>query len=107
LFPQYFLPVSEVFAAMTNLRKAAEGRECQIRLPGICNFNPDTSVLAHLNGAGLAMKADDRHASITCSSCHDVVDHRVKTEFSREYIELAHHQGVIRTQKIWISEGFM
>jgi len=90
-----------------NLRQYARGKDCQIRIPGVCNFDSATTVLAHLNGAGLAMKADDRHASIACSSCHDVIDHRVKTEFSREYIELAHHQGVIRTQKIWIAEGFM
>ncbi|WP_157795538.1 nuclease domain-containing protein, partial [Escherichia coli] len=32
---------------MVNLRKAAKGQICQIRIPGYCNHNPETSVLAH------------------------------------------------------------
>jgi len=38
---------------MTNLRKEARGRNCQVRLPGICNGNPETTVLAHYRMAGL------------------------------------------------------
>ncbi|MBN0566960.1 nuclease domain-containing protein, partial [Klebsiella pneumoniae] len=25
---------------MADLRKAARGRECQVRIPGVCNGNP-------------------------------------------------------------------
>lgn len=32
---------------MANLRKEARGRECQIRIPGVCNGNPETVVLTH------------------------------------------------------------
>lgn len=38
---------------MADLRKAARGRECQVRIPGVCNGNPETSVLAHIRLAGL------------------------------------------------------
>lgn len=92
---------------MKNLRKAARGRECQIRIPGVCNRNPETSVLCHLNGAGLALKSDDRHAAIGCSSCHDAVDFRVITDYDECEIKLMFLEAVIRTQKIWISEGLM
>lgn len=47
---------------MANLRKEAKGRECQIRLPGICNHNPATTVLAHyrLSGTcGMGMKPNN------------------------------------------------
>ncbi len=33
---------------MADLRKAARGRECQVRIPGVCNGNPETTVLAHI-----------------------------------------------------------
>ena len=36
---------------MVNLRKAAKGQMCQIRIPGSCNHNPETSVLAHCTDA--------------------------------------------------------
>ena len=91
----------------SNLRKAARGRECQIRLPATCNFDPSTSVLAHLNGAGMGMKHHDIHASIACSKCHDVVDGRVKSDYEKDFLELCHLQGVIRTQQIWLKEGLM
>ena len=29
-----------------NLRALARGRECQVRIPGICNRDPATTVLA-------------------------------------------------------------
>ncbi len=30
---------------MANLRKEARGRECQVRIYGVCNGNPETTVL--------------------------------------------------------------
>ncbi|EOO3821306.1 nuclease domain-containing protein, partial [Escherichia coli] len=27
---------------MADLRKAARGRECQVRIPGVCNGNSET-----------------------------------------------------------------
>ncbi|SUH16020.1 putative bacteriophage protein [Salmonella enterica subsp. enterica] len=47
---------------MANLRKEARGRECQVRIYGVCNGNPETTVLAHYRMAGICgtgMKPDD------------------------------------------------
>jgi len=60
-----------------NLRKAAQGRECTIRIPGICNHNPETSCLAHyrLTGTcGTGCKPDDEQGAISFNACHDVID---------------------------------
>ncbi|TBL26445.1 DUF1364 family protein, partial [Escherichia coli] len=38
---------------MANLRKEARGRECQVRISGICNGKPETTVLAHYRRAGI------------------------------------------------------
>jgi len=64
---------------MPDLRKAARGRECQVRIPGVCNGNSETSVLAHIRLAGLCgtgIKPPDLIATIACSSCHDEIDRR-------------------------------
>ena len=56
---------------MTNLRKEARGRNCQVRLPGICNGNPEMTVLAHYRMAGLngtGTKPDDVIGAWSCSS---------------------------------------
>ncbi len=91
---------------MSRLRESARGQECLVRLPGVCNRNPETVVLAHLGGGGMGMKKKDIHASFCCSSCHDEVDRRTWV-FEKDYTELAHRQGVERTQNYWIENGMV
>jgi hypothetical protein len=83
-----------------KLRNSANGQECMIRLPGICNFDNSTTVLAHLNGGGMGMKKSDLFGAFACSSCH------AKVDSSKEY-ELDHRQGVERTQKFWLDNGYI
>ncbi|ECF1703336.1 DUF1364 domain-containing protein [Salmonella enterica subsp. enterica] len=93
-----------------DLTKAARGRACTVRIPGICNHNPETSVLAHYRLAGTcgtAIKPHDMQAAIACSACHDAVDGRTRTEYEHESLLLMHAEGVLRTQEIWRKEGFI
>ena len=103
---------------MSKLRESARGRECQVRMPGACDFNPETTVLAHLNIGGMRQKAPDIHGAFACFSCHDIVDGRKEwKEPSKWYgddyddierkISLMFHEAVIRTQEIWIKEGLI
>ena len=84
-----------------NLRKLAQGKDCQVRLPG-CNGDPATTVLAHYALAGytgMGMKGDDfAFGAWSCSACHDLVDGRTKTDMSREVVRLGHAEGCLRTQ---------
>jgi hypothetical protein len=95
-----------------NLRKEAQGRECQIRIPSICNGNPETVVLAHLNnkrlfGVGTGQKVPDIFGAWACSACHDAVDGRYKgyTDYHYKDMERLHSEGVFRTQSILLEEG--
>lgn len=58
-------------------RDAARGQQCTMRLPGVCNGDPETTVLAHRNGAGMGMKAPDHDAADVCSNCHRCLDERL------------------------------
>ena len=90
-----------------NLREQARGRGCMIRLPNICNHNSETTVLAHVRLAGVSgigIKADDALGSWSCSACHDTVDRRSHTDLERDYVRLAHLEGVIRTLAVLRSE---
>ena len=83
-----------------NLRKEARGRACTVRLEGICNHNPETTVLAHIRlpgVSGMGLKADDLLGAWACSSCHDAVDRRSNTDLDRDYVRLAHLEGMVRT----------
>ncbi len=92
---------------MSKLRKAARGRECQIRIGTVCNGNPETTVLCHLPGGGMGMKRHDLLGAWGCSSCHSVVDGAVKSNYTPEQRLLFLLDGMIRTQEILLKEGLI
>jgi hypothetical protein len=89
-----------------KLRDSARNQPCLVRLPGICNFNPETTVLAHLNGGGIGAKKSDTQAAFCCSACHDELDRRTRY-MDAELVELEHRRGVERTQEYWVQNGFI
>ena len=92
---------------MSKLRKSARDQSCQVRIPGYCNFDSSTVVLAHLNGGGMGAKRPDWQGAFFCSACHDVIDGRVKSMWKKGEIRLWHLEGVIRTQEIWFADGLL
>jgi uncharacterized CHY-type Zn-finger protein len=88
---------------MANLRKLAKGRPCQIRLPGICNHDPETTCLAHyrlIGLSGMGLKSPDRYGAHACYSCHSYVDTHKDAETKVAFLE-----GVLRTQAWLDKEG--
>lgn len=95
---------------MTDLRLAARDRECCIRIPGVCNHDPATSVLCHYRIAGLSgigMKPIDLVAAIGCSSCHSAVDRRSHIDLDYDYVRHMHLEGIARTLDVFASEGLV
>lgn len=91
-----------------NLRELARGKPCLIRIPGVCNHDPETTVLCHLRMAGISgmgLKAHDWFAAWGCSACHDYVDGRTATLDSYATRRLALLEGVIRTQHELLQRG--
>lgn len=93
----------------TKLTKAARGRECQVRIPGVCNGNPETTVLAHYRMAGtcgVGSKPNDLQGAWACSACHDACDGR-RRDIGRDEARQYHAEGVMRTQALLLSEGLV
>lgn len=87
---------------MSDLRKLARGESCMIRSP-VCNYNPETTVLAHyrmIGVSGLGMKSPDLLGAWACSACHEYVDTHRDTD-----TKLMHMQGVARTQAELVRRG--
>jgi len=96
-------------AKTANLRKFAKGKECQVRIYGVCNYTEETTIWAHyaLGGvSGMGMKPPDLCGSLCCSACHDVIDGRVKSDLSRVQIESHMLHGMVRSMKI-IDENYV
>jgi len=81
-----------------------------VRLPGVCNHNLETTVLAHVRLAGVSgmgIKADDLLGAWACSSCHDAIDRRGHLDLERDYVRLAHLEAMVRTIAILRKEGLV
>ena len=94
---------------MTDLRKEARGRGCMVRLPNVCNHNSETTVLAHVRMpgiSGMGIKAStDLLGAWACSACHDAIDRRAHMDLERDYVRLAHFEGMARTIAQLVKEG--
>jgi len=96
---------------MSKITQSARNQPCTVRLPSVCNFDPSTTVYAHLNGIryghGVGRKVSDLHGADCCSACHDALDGRTKTVFDKSYLKLAHLEAVIETQLKLLEMGLI
>ena len=95
---------------MSKTRKSARGQECQVRLPGICNGNTETTVLAHYRMAGMCgmgIKPPDFMGAYACSRCHDLADGRLKADCAEGEIQTAFAEGVMRTLVLLHEKGLV
>lgn len=87
-----------------KIRNSARGQQCQVRIPGVCNGNNETVILAHVGkGSGMGQKCDDIHATYACSACHDVIDGRVRIGDPR-INRLYAYEAMVRTQKLLLEQ---
>ena len=89
-----------------KIRNAARGQNCTLRLSE-CNFNPETTVLAHLpNGfKGMSMKGLDTVAVFACSDCHDKIDSRTRSSYPIDWRDVT--RALAETHEILIDMGIV
>lgn len=85
----------------TAIRDSARGEECHMRLEGICNGDPETTVWSHWPGLagdrGMGLKSLDLAGCYTCSACHDAIDGRGNISVPRTDVVLAWMFGHLRS----------
>ncbi len=90
---------------MSKISESARMQDCLIRIPGVCNRNPETTVLCHEPaGSGLALKYPDTEAAYGCSACHDEIDGRTRYKpkgyilYTPDELLIMFYQGARRTR---------
>lgn len=95
---------------MSKIRESARGEQCLVRIPGVCNHNPETVVFAHYRLAGfcgVGMKPPNWMGAYACSACHDCADGRVARGVSTLQAHLYLAEGAFRTQAKLIEKGLL
>lgn len=97
---------------MSKIRQSARGKECQVRIPGVCSGDDSTVVWAHAighaSGKGIGMKSHDILGAYACQKCHDAYDRRIKP-YGVLYFQVKEcfYEGHLRSLQILIDEGLV
>ncbi len=71
-------------ARSKRVMRSAMGEDCTLRLVGVCNFNPETTVAAHIGRRrGMGCKAGDNMIVYACYACHEEIE-RNRTKYADE-----------------------
>lgn len=93
---------------MANLRKAARNQPCRLRIPNICNGNPETTVLCHIKRGWLgSLKPPDIIAVTGCSACHAAIDGRQKVEYTREQMDAMILRALCEQLEYYSTQGIV
>ena len=96
-----------------KIRQSARGEDCDVRIPGVCNFDPATTVWSHYpglaGGRGMGLKSLDACGVYCCSACHDLADDRAPAPhgMTRQDVMLAWHEGHLRSLIKLHSKGLL
>lgn len=89
-----------------KLRDSARGQDCTMNVATECNYNPETTVLAHIQIEGGIMggKTDDISACFACSACHEWLDQHKGSRLDEIYYT---RRAMVRTQRQWVAMGLL
>lgn len=91
------------------MRDAAKGEDCTLNIARVCNYNPETTVLAHLPDEtnGMGTKSDDISACLACSACHTLIDSPGDIRLTSEEREWYMRRAMVRTWRRMLAKGIM
>lgn len=93
-------------------------RDCTLRIPGVCNYDPETTVYAHAPcvDKGWALKSPDWWGCYSCHRCHKYLDGEIFRDPEILKLPVKYHRvirdgyfapGIYETQKILRQEGLL
>ena len=88
---------------------SAKGQDCTMKILGVCNGDPETTVAAHLpdHYKGTGLKTHDIFIVYACSSCHDVMDGRVKSQEFKNHASYYYIEALKSTLLKLVKNGIM
>ena len=89
-----------------TIRNSARGEDCSLRL-GQCS-SPETVILAHIGRSrGIGIKCKNSFAVYACANCHDIIDGRVKSDYTKDELNTDKLRALEETQLKLIKKGLL
>jgi len=92
-----------------KITRSSRGKPCSLNIVGVCNYNEETTVFAHLpsQSHGIGLKSTDICGCDACSACHDVLDGRVQSDEWKHHSGFYMLRGLVRTLERLLDEGIL
>jgi hypothetical protein len=89
--------------------QAARGELCNVNIVGVCNYDADTTVVAHIpdGSGGSSRLVGPLSITFACSDCHDVLDGRQQVEMESGDRDFYLRRGQTRTINRLIELGLV
>lgn len=92
--------------AKLTIMNSARDEDCSLRI--VPCAHTDTTIAAHIGRSrGMAFKCHDMFVVYACANCHDVIDGRVKHNFTREELDSDKLRALEETQLKLIAKGLI
>lgn len=87
---------------MSKITASANGEDCQVRIPGICTFDPAKTIWSHCRhgaaGKGRGIKALDIAGAYACTACDAAYDQMIGVKhMTRAEVDLDWFHGHMRS----------
>lgn len=92
-----------------KLRDSCRGKPCALMLADQCSSD-DTTVPNHIQlkgHGGTGTKPSDIFLVDGCSACHDILDGRVKSNYTAEFLELTGYRAMYKKQQYFLDTGLV
>lgn len=97
---------------MSAITKSANGEDCQVRIIGVCTFDPATTIWSHARhgsaGKGKGIKALDLAGAYACTACDAAYDQLAGVKhMTRAEVDLDWFHGHMRSLVILADKGLI
>ncbi len=97
---------------MSKITQSARGEDCQVRITGVCTYDPATTIWSHCRhgaaGKGKSIKALDLAGAYACTACDAAYDQMQGTgDMTREEIDADWNMGHFRSLKRLQEKGLI
>lgn len=87
---------------MSRITESARNEDCQVRIPGICTFDPAKTIWSHCRhgaaGKGRGIKALDIAGAYACTACDAAYDQMIGAKhMTRAEVDLDWFMGHVRS----------
>ena len=92
-----------------KLRESCRGKECTLMLADRCS-STETTTPNHIQlkgHGGTGTKPSDLFLADGCNECHAILDGRVKSNYTAEFLELVGYRAMYKKQQFFLDAGLV